>query len=95
MHSTSRSQISAKCTKFIFVDLDSALIAWRQINEGGSRCSEQDEVDTDRVDKVEDVDHAVALLDEEHEIAQDEQDQSNGTELGSVDESSHWGDGKN
>ena len=75
--------------------VDSALIAGRQINEGGRRCSEQDEVDTDRVDKVEDVDHAVALLDEEHEIAQDEQDQTNGTELGSVDESSHWGDGKN
>ena len=67
---------------------------WRQVDEWAGGAAEEDEVDADRVDEVEDVDHAVALLDEEYKIAQDEQDQSNGTELGSIDESSHRRYGK-
>ena len=81
MHSPSGCQICAKCTEFVFVDLDSSLVSWREVNERRGGGSEQDEVDADRVDQVEDVDHAVALLDEEHEIAEDEQNQTNCTKF--------------
>ena len=63
------------------------MVAWRQVYEGSGRCSEQDKVDTDWVDQVEDVDHAVVLLDEEDQVAQYEEDQSYRAELGSVDKS--------
>ena len=59
---------------------------WRQVDEGAGGAAEEDEVDADRVDEVEDVDHAVALLDEEHQVAQDKQDQPDRAELGPVDE---------
>ena len=40
----------------------------------------------DWIDKIENVDHAVALLDEEDEVAEDEHDQPDATVLGTVDE---------
>ena len=40
----------------------------------------------DWIDKIENVDHAVALLDEEDEVAEDEHDQPDAAVLGSVDE---------
>lgn len=58
---------------------------WRQVDEGAGGAAEEDEVYADGVDQVEDVDHAVALLDEEHQVAQDEQDQPDRAELGAVD----------
>ena len=62
------------------------LPTWRQVDEWAGGAAEEDEVDTDRVDEVEDVDHAVALLDEEHQVAQDKQDQPDRAELGPIDE---------
>ena len=59
---------------------------WRQVDEGAGGAAEEDEVYADGVDQVEDVDHAVALLDEEHQVTQDEQDQPDRAELGAVDE---------
>ena len=58
---------------------------WRQVDEGAGGAAEEDEVYADGVDQVEDVDHAVALLDEEHQVAQDEQDQPDRAELGAID----------
>ena len=86
MDSTSSCQVGSVCSKLVFVYLDSALVSGGQIYEGSGAGSEEYEVHTDRVDKVEDVDHAVALLDEEHQVAQDEQDQPDRAELGPVDE---------
>ena len=58
---------------------------WRQVDEWAGGAAEEDEVYADGVDQVEDVDHAVALLDEEHQVTQDEQDQPDRAELGAVD----------
>ena len=61
-------QIGPVGADFVFVNLHPALVPRREVNEGRGRGPKQDKVDADRVDKVEDVDHAVALLDEEHPV---------------------------
>ena len=88
------SQVGPEGAELVFVYFDSALVAWSQVYEWSGRGSKQDKVDTDRVHQVEDVDHAVVLLDEEHQVAQDEEDQSYCTELGSVHKSSSGRDGE-
>ena len=87
-------QVGPVGADFIFVNLHPALVARGEINEGRGWGPEQNEVDADRVDQVEDVNHAVTLLDEEHHVAEDEEDQSDGAELGSVDEPPYRGHGE-
>ena len=88
--STSSCQVGSVCSKLVFVYLDSALVSGGQIYEGSGAGSEEYEVHTDRVDQVEDVDHAVTLLDEEHQVAQDEEDLTNGAVFGTIDKPSYW-----
>ena len=87
-------QIGPVGADFVFIDLHPTLVTRREVNEGRGRGPEQDKVHTDRVDKIEYVDHAVALLDEEHHVAQDEEDQPDGAELGAVDEPPDGGHGE-
>ena len=94
MDSARCRQVGPVSSELVFVNFHPALVAGRQIYEGGGRGPEQDEVDADRVDQVEDVDHAVALLDEEHHVAQDEQDEAYSAELGPVDKPADRGHGE-
>ena len=86
MNPSRGGQVGPKGSELVFVNFHPALITRGEVNEGRGGGSEQNEVHTDRVDKIEDVDHAVALLDEEHHVAEDKKDQPDRAVLGAIDE---------
>merc|ERR1719209_336146 len=85
-HTPRSCQVCPKGARLVLINLHPALTPRCEIYEWRSCSPKQDEVDRGREDQVEDVDHAVRLHNEICKVAQGEQDQSNHTELGAIDE---------